>query len=61
MSKVRGQLAIIRDNVGKILDVYKKPENTPEKQVQGKFVSIKFPIIKRGTLKEGVDETPQSE
>ena len=45
-----GRFAILRDSVGKILDVRKRGEDTPEKQIAGKFVSIKFPIIKRGVI-----------
>ena len=56
-----GRFAILRDSVGKILDVKKKPEDNPEKQVAGKFVVIKFPIIKRGVIDAQGNVIQQSE
>ena len=61
MSKIGGKFAIIRDSVGKILDVARKPEDNPEKQVVGKFASVKFPDIKRGVIVEGEGVKQQSE
>ena len=61
MSKIGGKFAIIRDNVGKILDVVKRAEDNPEKRIIGKFVSVKFPDIKRGFIVEQADGTQQSE
>ena len=61
MSKIRNKLAIIRDSVGKIIDVSKRAEDTPEKQVTGKFVVINFPIIKRGIIDHEGNVIPQSE
>ncbi len=61
MSKIGGKFAIIRDNVGKILDVVKRPEDNPEKRVEGKFVKIDFPIITRGTIPFEEAVTHQSE
>ena len=61
MSKISNRLAVIRDNVGKIIDVSKRAEELPEKQVEGKFVVINFPIIKRGIIDAKGNVIPQSE
>ncbi|KKN00195.1 hypothetical protein LCGC14_1140210 [marine sediment metagenome] len=61
MSRIRGKLAIIRDNVGKILDVQKRGEEMPEKVVAGQFASVKFPVIKRGIIDDQGNVIPQSE
>lgn len=63
MSKIRGKLAVLRDSVGKIIDVSKRGEELPEKKVIGKFAVVRFPIIKRGVIleEEGVIHKSEEE
>jgi len=60
MSKIGDKLAVIRENVGKMIDTAKRAEEIPEKRVSGKFVSIKFPVIKQGFVNDQGNEIQQS-